>query len=112
MGSSHLATKSTAHPHSKKKSVPRLAKKALDLSLPPSPSVGDSSCSPSVGNSSDQEPEPTVPFIDLELEKEEKVKDMAPKLKVGFKERHRKHLSEAFPVAPSPTKKVYLKAPS
>lgn len=65
-----------------------------------------------MGDSSDQEPEPTVPFIDLELEKEEEVKDMAPKLKVGFKERHRKHLSEALPVAHPPTKKVYPKAPS
>lgn len=53
-----------------------------------------------------------MPFIELELEKEEEVKDMAPKLKAGFKERHRKHLSEALPVAPPPTKKVYPKAPS
>lgn len=74
--------------------------------------VGDSSGSPSVGDSSDQEPEPIVPFIDLELEKEEEVKDMTPKLKAGFKERHRKHLSEALPVAPPPAKKVCPKAPS
>lgn len=65
-----------------------------------------------MGDSSDQEPEPTMPFIDLELEKKEEVKDMAPKLKAGFKERHRKHLSEALPIASSPAKKVCPKAPS
>ena len=36
LGGSRLTTSSTAHPFSKKKSTPRHAEKALDLSLPPS----------------------------------------------------------------------------
>lgn len=60
-----------------------------------------------MGDSQDQEPEPTVPFIDLEPKEEEEVEDMAPKLKVDFKERHRKHLIEALHPASSPAKKVY-----
>lgn len=51
-----------------------------------------------------------MPFIDLEPKREEEVEDMAPKLKVDFKERHRKHLNEALPPASSSVKKVYPEA--
>lgn len=63
-----------------------------------------------MGDSYDHEPEPTVPFINLEPKEEEEVEDMAPKLKVDFKERYRKHLNKALPLASSPAKKVYPEA--
>ena len=47
----------------------------------------------------DQEPEPIVLFINLEPEEEETAEEMALRLKVGFKERHRKHLNKALPSA-------------
>ena len=40
-----------------------------------------------------------------------KKKEMAPRLKVSFKERHCKHLFEAFPTALLPAKKSRLEAP-
>ncbi|RVX18164.1 hypothetical protein CK203_003920 [Vitis vinifera] len=54
--------------------------------------------------------EPAVPYINLEPEGEEE-EDMASRLKVGFKERHRKCLSEALPTTPLPAKKSHPKAP-
>ena len=114
---SRPATNFTTRPPSKKKFVPRPAEKALDLSLSlsspssSSPFMGDSSNSPSIGNSLDQKLEPTMPFINLELEEEETAKNMAFRLKVGFKERHRKRFNEALPVVPPPAKKSYPEAP-
>ena len=58
----------------------------------------------------DQKPEPAVPFINIELEEEEDAKEMTPNLRVGFKERQRKSLSEALPATPPPTKKSRLEA--
>lgn len=90
-------------------SVPRLAKKVLDLSSFPSshsPSLSieigtnqDSTDSLSLRDSLDQEPEPVVSYINLKPEGGEE-KKISPRLKVGFKERHRKCLSEALPTAP------------
>lgn len=119
---SHPTTSSIAHLSPKKKSAPRPTEKALDLSPPPSsPSspltsieVGadqDSFHSPSVGDSSDQEPGLTIPFIDLEPEEEKKAEDMTPNLRVGFKERQCKRLSEALSATPLPAKKSHPKAP-
>lgn len=51
-----------------------------------------------------------MPFIDLEPKEEEEVEDMAHKLKVDFRERHRKHLNEALLPASSLAKKVYPEA--
>lgn len=51
-----------------------------------------------------------MPYINLEPEGEEE-EDMASRLKVGFKERHRKCLSEALPTTPLPAKKSHPKAP-
>ncbi|KAL6330385.1 hypothetical protein AAG906_040314 [Vitis piasezkii] len=118
-GPCHLATSSTACPLPKKKSVLRPAKKTLDLSPPssshsfPSSSIEvgvdqGSSGSPSIGVSSDQEIEPTVPFIDLELEEEEETEDMAPNMRVGFKERQHKRISEALLATLSSVKKSQL----
>lgn len=73
--------------------------------------MGNSSGLPSMRDSLDQEPEPIVLFINLEPEEEETTEEMAPILKVGFKERHRKHLNKALPAAPPPTKKSCLEAP-
>lgn len=64
-----------------------------------------------MGNSLDQEPESFVPFIDLKPEKEEAIKEMAPNLKVDFKERHRKRLVDALLATPPPAKKSLLEAP-
>lgn len=64
-----------------------------------------SSDSPSVGVSSDQEIEPTVSFINLEPEEEEETEDMAPNLRVGFKERHCKRIFEALLAILLPVKK-------
>lgn len=113
-GGSHPATSSTAFPIPKK-STPRPVEKTLDLSPSPStlssPSMGDSSSSPSMEDSLDQEPETTMPFINLEPKEEEEAKEMAPKLKVNFKEKHCKRLNKALHVAPPPAKKNYPKAP-
>ena len=52
-----------------------------------------------------------VLYIILELEEEEeeeKEAQMAPNLRVGFKERHCKRLSEALPTTPPPAKKTRL----
>lgn len=59
----------------------------------------------------DQELESFVPFIDLKPEKEEATKEMAPNLRVDFKERHRKRLLNALLATPPPTKKSLLEAP-
>lgn len=37
-----------------------------------------------------------MPFIDLELEEEEETEDMAPNMRVGFKERQQKRISKAL----------------
>lgn len=50
-----------------------------------------------------------MPFINLEPEEEGK-EEMTPKLKVGFKERHRKSLNEALLATPLPTKKIRSEA--
>lgn len=94
----------------------------MDLSPPPSspssPSTSTevgadqgSSDSPSVGDSSDQELGLTMPFIDLEPEEEKKTEDMTPNLRVGFKERQCKRLSEALSATPLPAKKSHPEAP-
>lgn len=79
-GGSRSTSSSTTHPHSKNKSVTRLAEKALDLSLSssshssPSEEVGpnhDSTRLPSLKGHSDQELKPMVPCINLEPKEEE-----------------------------------------
>ncbi|RVW67428.1 hypothetical protein CK203_065377, partial [Vitis vinifera] len=118
---SHPTTSSTARLSPKRKSAPRPTEKALDLSPPPSspssPSTSievgadqGSSDLPSVGDSSDQEPGLTMPFIDLEPGKEKKAEDMTPNLRVGFKERQCKCLSEALSATPLPAKKSHPEA--
>ena len=52
-----------------------------------------------------------MPFINLDPEEEEIVEEMTPNLRVGFKERQRKRLSEAPLATPPPTKKSRSKAP-
>lgn len=52
-----------------------------------------------------------MPFINLEPKKEEEAEEMAPKLKIDFKERHRKRFNKAFLVAPPSAKKSYPEAP-
>lgn len=103
-GGSRSTSSSTTHPLSKKKSVTRLAEKALDLfpssssHSSPSEEVGpnhDSIGLPSLEGHSDQEPKPMVPCINLEPKEEEETQ-MAPNLRVGFKERQRKRLSKHF----------------
>lgn len=98
-GRSRPASSSTAHPPSKKKSVTRPVEKALDLSpsspshSPPSEEVSpdqDSIGLPSVEGRSNQELEPMISCINLEPE--EKEAQMALNLRVGLKERQRKHL--------------------
>ena len=110
-------TSSTAHPLSKKKSVPRHAEQTLDL-FPSSSSsslsvdVGtnwNSIGSPLVGDIPNRELRLVVLYIILELEEEEEEEaQMAPNLRVGFKERHCKRLSEALPTTPPPAKKTRL----
>lgn len=79
-GGSCLASNSTTHPPSKKKSVTRPIEKALDLSpsssshSPPSEEVGpnqDSTNLPSVEGRSNQEPELVISYINLKLKEEE-----------------------------------------
>ena len=93
----------------------------MDLSPSPSVDVGtnqDSIGSPSVGDSLNQELEPVVPCITLELEggggegggreeeEEEEEEQMAPNLRVYFKERQRKRHFEALLTTPLPAKKT------
>lgn len=117
-GGSRPASSSTAHPPSKKKSVTRPVEKALDLSpsssshSPPSKEVGpdqDSIGLPSVEGRSNQELEPMISCINLEPEEEEA--QMALNLRVGLKERQRKHLFKALPDTPPPTKNSCSEAP-
>ena len=111
-------TSSTAHPLSKKKSVPRHAEQTLDL-FPSSSSsslsvdVGtnwNSIRSPLVGDIPNRELRLVVLYIILELEEEEEDLEaqMAPNLRVGFKERHCKRLSEALLTTPPLAKKTRL----
>ena len=118
LGGSRPTSSSTTHPPSKKKFVTRPAKKALNLSLSSSshsltseesgPSQ-DSIGLPSMKGRWNQEPEPMVPYINLEPEEEEA--QMAPNLRVSFKERQRKRLSEALSTTPLPAKKSRSKVP-
>ena len=111
-------TSSTAHPLSKKKTVPRHAEQTLDLFRSSSSSslsvdVGtnwNSIRSPLVGDIPNRELRLVVLYIILELEEEEEDLEaqMAPNLRVGFKERHCKRLSEALPTTPPPAKKTRL----
>ncbi|RVW23366.1 hypothetical protein CK203_100795 [Vitis vinifera] len=89
-GMSRLAFSSIAHPFSKKKS--------------------DSTDLPSLEGHLDQELEPVVPCISLEP-KEEEDEQMDSNLRTDFKERQRKHLSEALPATPPPAKQSRPKAP-
>ena len=52
-----------------------------------------------------------VPYINLELEEEKEDAQMAPNLKVSFKERQHKRLSEALSTTPPPAKKSCSEAP-
>lgn len=52
-----------------------------------------------------------MPFINLELEEEKKAEDMTPNLRVGFKERQCKRLSEALSATPLLAKKSHPEAP-
>lgn len=56
----------------------------------------------SAGTKQEMEVEPMVPRIICEAKKEEK---MTTDVRVGFKERQSKHLSESITFAPPPTKK-------
>lgn len=112
-GRSRPTSSSTTHPSSKKKSVSRPTEKALDLTpsssshSSPSTEFGpgqDSTGLPSLESHSNQELEPIVPCINLKPE-EEKEAQMAHNLRVGFKERQRKRVSEALPTTPPPAKK-------
>lgn len=87
----------------------------MDLSPSPFPSlssevsiVQDSTGSLSVRDSPNRELESVVPCIILEPEEEEK--EMAPNLRTGFNERHRKRLSEALLIALLPAKKIHPEA--
>lgn len=81
-------------PLAKRKSTLQPTGKALDLSPPPfslslSLEAGinqGSTGSPSIGANPNQELELAVPFIVLELEEDEKGKEMALNLRVDFKE--------------------------
>ncbi|RVW83605.1 hypothetical protein CK203_039357 [Vitis vinifera] len=67
--------------------------------------------SPLVGDIPNRELRLVVLYIILELEEEEEEEEeaqMAPNLRVGFKERHCKRLSEALPTTPPPAKKTRL----
>lgn len=57
----------------------------------------DSTGLPSVEQRSDKEPEPKVPYINLEPEEGE---EMALRLAANFKERQRKRLFETLPTPP------------
>lgn len=59
----------------------------------------------------DQGLKPVVPCISLEPKEEKEETQMTPKLRVGFKEKQRKHLSEALSVIPRPAKKSCLEDP-
>ena len=113
------ATSSTTHPLSKKKSVPWHAEQTLDLFPPPFSSSSlsvdagtnwNSIGSPLVGDSPNRELKPVVLYIILELEEEEEDLEaqMAPNLRVGFKQRHCKRLSEALLTTPPLAKKTRL----
>lgn len=64
---------------------------------------------PSLEGHLDQELKPVVPCISLELKEEEEAQ-MAPNPRTDFKERQRKHLSEALLATPPPAKQSRLKA--
>ena len=84
----------------------------MDLSLSPSSlslsskvdTNQDSIGSPSMRDSPNWELDPIVPCIILNLEKEEK--EMAPNLRVNFKEKQHKRLFKALSVASPPPKRT------
>lgn len=112
-GVSRQATNSTTCPPAKRKSTLQPTGKALDLSpslfsISLSLEVGinqGSTGSSSIGANPDQELEPAVPFIVLELDEEEKEEEMALNLRADFKERQHKRLSESLLAVFPPTKK-------
>ena len=100
-------------PPTKRKSVIRLTGKVLNLS--PSASSftlssmagtdQDSIALPSIGANLNRELEPMAPWIILEPEEEEK-EEIAPNMRVGFKKRQPKLLSESLLTTFSPTKRT------
>lgn len=112
---SRSATNSTTHPPAKGKSALRPTRKALalypshsSLSLSLEADIDQGSTgSPSIGVNLDQELEPTVPFIVLKVEEEKEEEKMALNLRIGFKERQCKRLSESLPIALLPAKRSY-----
>lgn len=109
-----LGGKASTRPTSKKKSVTGPTEKALDLSSSSSShslplkevsTDQDSTDLLSVAECLDQEPQPEVPYINLEPEEEEGEK-MTLRLGVGFKERQRKHIFEALPTSSLLLKRV------
>ena len=116
---SRPATNSIVRPPTKKKSVPQLNKKALDLFPSASTSVSSfvvgieqgSTSSPSIGVNQGWELEHVVPCIILKPKEEEEEEVMASNLRVGFKERQSKRLSESIAIAPLPAKRTYAEDP-
>lgn len=94
LGRNHPTTSSTILLQTKEKLVSRSAEEALDLSSSTSSPTSSSETgtnqgstgSPSIGARSNQEFDPVVPCIILELKEEEET-EMTPNLRVGFKER-------------------------
>ena len=112
-GVSRPTTSSTAFPSTKRKSVPQLVEKELDLSpFACTPSFSftagtaqDSTGSPSVG--ANQELEPVVSCIILEPEEGEE--DMTQNLRASFKERQCKCLFESLLATSLLAKRIHSK---